>query len=469
MKRTTRPIDRRRFLQGSLAGAAWLASGAAAPGLVGAVEQSVASQPRKVSANDKLNIACVGVGGRGADDINGLMETGAVNIVALCDCDSRRAADTYEKFPDARRFRDWRKMFDELKDYDAVMCATPDHNHAIVSVHAMQLGKHVYCEKPLAHSIWEARRMAQVAAEKGVATQMGTQGHAYEGTRRAVEIVRSGAIGEVKELHCWTDRPAGMWPQGVRRPTETPPVPPGLDWDVWLGPAPQRPYNPVYVPFKWRGFWDFGTGGIGDMGIHNLDTAFWALELTAPTSVQVRDCSPGYDDPAFKDTCPAWCIIDMQFPARGEKPPVKMTWYDGGKVPPTDLFQGEKIPEHDGGSLVIGSKGTLFTRTWHGGESADDMFVLLPRKQFKDYQAPPKTLPRVRSHHQEWVDACRGNGKPLSNFGYASVLTESLLLGNVALRTGGKKIEWDAKAMKAVGCPEADQFVKPEFRQGWTL
>jgi predicted dehydrogenase len=298
---------------------------------------------------------------------------------------------------------------------------------------------------------------------------MGTQGHAFEGSRRAVEIVRSGAIGEVKELHCWTDRPAGMWPQGVRRPTETPPVPPGLDWDVWLGPAQQRPYNTVYVPFKWRGFWDFGTGGIGDMGIHNLDTAFWALELTAPTSVQVRDCSPGYDDPAFKDTCPAWCIIDMQFPARGAKPPVKMTWYDGGKVPPTDLFQGEKIPEHDGGSLVIGSKGTLFTRTWHGGENPDDMFVLLPRKQFKDYQAPPKTLPRVRSHHQEWVDACRGNGEPLSNFGYASVLTESLLLGNVALRMGGKKIEWDSKAMKAKGCPEAHRFIKPEFRQGWTI
>lgn len=469
MDPTTHRPSRRHFIQGSLAGAAWLASGAAAPGLLRAAEQSAPSQPTKASANDMLNVAVVGAGGRGADDVNDLVATGAVNIVALCDCDSRRAADTFQKFPKAKRYRDWRKMFDELKDYDAVMCATPDHNHAIVSVHAMRLGKHVYCEKPLAHSVWEARRMAEVAAEKGVATQMGTQGHAYEGTRRAVEIVRSGAIGEVKELHCWTDRPAGMWPQGVRRPTETPPVPPLLDWDVWLGPAPQRPYHPLYVPFQWRGFWDFGTGGIGDMGIHNLDTAFWALELTAPTSVKVRDCSPGYDDPAFKDTCPAWCVIDMEFPARGGKPPVKMTWYDGGKTPPKDLFQGEKIPEHDGGSLVIGSKGTLFTRTWHGGESENDMFVLLPRKQFQGYQAPEKTLPRVRSHHAEWVDACRGTGKPLSNFGYASVLTESLLLGNVALRTGGKTIEWDAKAMKATGCPEADQYVKPEFRQGWTL
>jgi predicted dehydrogenase len=464
---TSTGSTRRRFIQGSLAGAAWLASGAA-PQALRAAEQSVPSR-RKVSANDTLNVAAVGAGGRGADDIHDLMETGAVNMVALCDCDDRRASDTFQKFPKARRFRDWRKMFDELKDFDAVMCATPDHNHAIVSVAAMQLGKPVYCEKPLAHSVWEARRMAQVAAEKNLPTQMGTQGHAFEGSRRAVEIVRSGAIGEVRELHCWTDRPAGMWPQGIRRPSDTPPVPEGLDWDVWLGPAPKRPYNPVYVPFKWRGFWDFGTGGIGDMGIHNLDTAFWALELTATAKVKVRDCSPHYDDPAFKDTCPAWCIIDMEFPARGEKPPVKMTWYDGGKVPPKELFQGEPIPEHDGGSLVIGSKGTLFTRTWHGGENKDDMFVLLPRKQFRDHPAPAQTLPRVRSHHQEWVDACRGNGKPLSNFGYASVLTETLLLGNVALRTGGKTLDWDAKAMKARGCPEADPFIKPEFRKGWTI
>jgi predicted dehydrogenase len=446
-------ISRRGFLAGSVAGAAVLAT---------------RTRSRGAGANDRLNVAVVGAGGRGAADIEGVMETGAANIVALCDCDDRQATQAVKQFPGAKRYRDWRKMLDAQKDFDAVIVATPDHNHAIVSVAAMQLGKHVYCEKPLAHSVWEVRRMAQVAADKGVATQMGTQGHAFEGSRRAVEVIRSGAIGEVRELHVWTDRPAGMWPQGVRRPTDTPPVPQGLDWDVWLGPAPQRPYHPIYVPFKWRGFWDFGTGPIGDMGVHNLDTAFWALELTAPTSVEVKDYYPRRDDPAFADSEPSWCVIEFQFPARGDKPPMKMMWYDGGKTPPVELFQGEKVPKVDGGSLVIGSKGTLFTRTWHGGENKSDMFVLLPRKQFEGYQPPTPTLPRVKSHHQEWVDACRGRGKTLSNFGYASVLTEALLLGNVALRAG-KRIEWDAKTMTAKGCPEADRFVKPTFRDGWTL
>jgi predicted dehydrogenase len=455
--------SRRDFVKGSLAGAAAIAAR-------GSVYAAEASSPanRKVSANERVNLAAVGCGGRGADDLNDLMPCG-INVVALCDVDERRAADSFNKFPDAKRYTDWRKMFDaEQKNIDAVLVATPDHNHAIVSVHAMKLGKHVYCEKPLAHSVWEVREMARVAKESGVATQMGTQGHAFRGTREAVEIVRSGAIGEVRELHCWTDRPAGMWPQGIKRPSDTPPVPGGLNWDVWLGPAPQRAYNPVYVPFKWRGFWDFGTGGIGDMGIHNLDTAFWALELTAPTSVKFVDCSPRQDDPAFRDTYPAWSIIEMQFPARGDKPAVKMTWYDGGKVPPKELFQGEPIPKTDGGSLVIGSKGTLFTRTWHGGQDEKDMYVLLPRKQFGDYRPPAPTLPRVRSHHQEWVDACRGKGKTESNFGYASVLTESLLLGSVAIRTG-KDFEWDTANMRAPNCPEAAPLIRPTFREGWSL
>ena len=446
-------VSRRRFVAGSAAGLALL---------------STRNPARGAGANDKLNVAVVGAGGRGADNVRDLESTGGVNIVALCDCDERRAADTFQAHPKAKHYRDWRKMFDAEKDFDAVLVSTPDHNHAIVSVAAMQLGKHVYCEKPLAHGVFEGRRMAQVAAEKNVVTQMGTQGHAFEGTRRAVEVIRSGAIGDVRELHVWTDRPAAMWPQAVRRASETPPVPAGLDWDVWLGPAPKRPYHPVYVPFKWRGFWDFGTGPIGDMGVHNLDTAFWALELTAPTSVEVKDFSPGRDDPAFGESFPAWCVIELQFPARGNKPPVKMTWYDGGKVPPSELFQGEPVPKVDGGSLVVGSKGTLFTRSWHGGTGRDDMFVLLPRKQFDGYEPPAPTLPRVKSHHHEFVDACRGRGKALSNFGYASALTETLLLGLVALRTG-TKIEWDAKSMKANGCPEAKQLVRPALRKGWAL
>lgn len=447
-----------------------LLTGAAA--IAGAVigGEALGAMPRPLRCKrsaDKVRIAVVGAGGRGADNIHDLRECG-VEFVAFCDADFRRAADTFKKYPDAKRYSDWRKMFEAEKNFDAVLCATPDHNHAIVSIHAMQLGKHVYCEKPLAHSIWEAREMARVARDKRVATQMGTQGHAFEGTRRAVEVLRSGAIGEVKELHVWTDRPAGWWPQGVERPKETPPVPEGLDWDVWLGPAPSRPFNDAYVPFKWRGFWDFGTGAIGDMGIHNLDTAYWGLELGLPTSVEVKDCSPAFTDPASKETAPLWSIMEIHFPEHAGKPGVKMMWYDGGKLPPAELFQGEPLVSKDGGSLVIGSKGTLFTRTWHGGENESDMFVLLPRKQFEDFQRPAQTIPRVKSHHQEWVDACRGEGKSLSNFPYAARLTESLLLGNLALRTG-KKIEWDAAKMQAKECPEADPFIHPMFRSGWSL
>lgn len=455
MNPTHRPT-RRGFLATSATVAAYMA-----------LPRDLYAAPRKFSANEKVRVAGVGVGGRGADDLHELDSTG-VDIVALCDVDQSRASETFERYPKSKRYTDWRKLLEDEKSFDAVMVATPDHNHAIISVNAMKLGKHVYSEKPLAHSIWEARQMAEVAADLRVATQMGTQGHAYEGTRRAVEVVRSGAIGQVRELHVWTDRPAGWWPQGVTRPTDTPPVPPGLNWDVWLGPAPKRPYNPAYVPFKWRGFWDFGTGAIGDMGIHNLDTAFWALELGAPISAEVKDCAPGLHDAAMKETAPLWSITEIHFPARGAKPPVKMTWYDGGKTPPAELFHGEEINKADGGSLIIGDKGTLYTRTWHGGQNPKDMFLLLPRKQFIDFQPPSPTLPRTRSHHQEWVSACRGEGKSLSHFGYAAMLTESLLLGNLALRTG-QKIDWDSSMMRATNCPAADEFIKPTFRSGWTM
>ena len=342
-----RGVSRRAFL----AGAAALAGGLRTA--------SATTRARRGLRGDRLRVAIVGAGGRGGDDTADLAATGLVDIVALCDVDQRQAADAFKKYPDAKRYSDWRRLLDTEKDIDAVMVATPDHNHAIISIAAMHHGKHVYCEKPLAHSIWEAREMARVAASTGLVTQMGTQGHAYEGTRVAVEVLRAGMIGDVRELHVWTDRPAGWWPQGVSRPVETPPVPPELDWDVWLGPAPMRPYNEAYVPFKWRGFWDFGTGAIGDMGIHNLDTAYWGLELGTPTSVSIKDCSPSLTDPAAKETAPLWSILELQFPARGTKPAVTMSWYDGGKLPPQELFQGEKLITHDGGSLVIGTKGTL--------------------------------------------------------------------------------------------------------------
>jgi len=453
-------ISRRSFLTtaAALAGAA---------GSRGVLAQDAPQAQAQPAASDRVAVAVVGAGGRGADDIRDVVTAGG-QIVALCDCDEQNAAESFASFPDARKYRDWRRMLDGEKAIDAVLVATPDHNHAIVSIAAMHLGKHVYCEKPLAHSIWEVRQMAKVAAESRVATQMGTQGHAYEGTRRAVEVIRAGLLGDVAELHVWTDRPAGWWPQGVLRPTDTPPVPATLDWDVWLGPAPDRPYNPAYVPFKWRGFWDFGTGAIGDMGIHNLDTAYWGLGLGTPTRVAVRDCSPALTDPAAKETAPLWSIIDLDFPARGSQPAVKMAWYDGGKLPPKELFYGEKLISHDGGSLIIGSKGTLFTRTWHGGQTEQDMFLLLPHDRFADAKLPEPTLPRTPSHHREWLDACRGQGKTGSSFEYASMLSESLLLGNVALRTG-QPVEWDAAAMRVTNNPAAEVFLKPEFRKGWAL
>jgi predicted dehydrogenase len=452
-------ISRRSFLTTAAA----LAGAASATDLL-AAGRNVRQQ---ASPSDRVALAVVGAGGRGADNIREAAAAGA-NIVAVCDCDEQNAAESFAKYPDARKYRDWRRMLDAEKGIDAVLVATPDHSHAIVSIAAMQLGKHVYSEKPLARSIWEVRQMAQAATASRVATQMGTQGHAFEGTRRAVEALRAGVIGDVTELHVWTDRPAGWWPQGVLRPADTSPVPATLDWDVWLGPAPERPYNPAYVPFKWRGFWDFGTGAIGDMGIHNLDTAFWGLELGTPTRVAVRECSPGMSAPETKETAPLWSIIDLEFPARGSRPAVKMTWYDGGKLPPPELFHGQKLITRDGGSLIIGSKGTLFTRTWHGGENEKDWFVLLPREKFEGLPPPRQILPRTRSHHQEWLDACRGQGKTQSPFEYAAVLTESLLLGNVALRTG-QPVEWDAAQMRVTNNSAAEPFVKPELRKGWRL
>ena len=422
---------------------------------------------RGLQPSDRVALAIVGAGGRGVENIREAVAAGA-SIVALCDCDEQHAAGSFAAHPDARKYRDWRRMLDAEKTLDAVLVCTPDHSHAVVSIAAMQLGKHVYCEKPLARSIWEARQMARVAAESRVATQMGTQGHAFEGTRQAVEALRARVIGDVTELHVWTDRPAGWWAQGVQRPAETPPVPATLDWDVWLGPAPERPYHPAYVPFKWRGFWDFGTGAIGDMGIHNLDTAYWGLELGTPTRVTVRDCAPAMNAPETKETAPLWSIIDLEFPARGTRPALKMTWYDGGRLPPSDLFQGQKLITRDGGSLVVGSKGTLFTRTWHGGQTDADRFVLLPAERFSDVTLPEPTLPRTSSHHQEWLDACRGQGKTQSPFEYAATLTEALLLGNVALRTG-QPVEWDAAGMRVVNNPAAEILVRPEFRKGWTI
>ena len=370
-----------------------------------------------------LDVAIVGAGGRGADDIADLLATGAVNIVALCDCDDAAGGRDVQEVPGRQAvLAIGARCSTRRRTIDAVLVrdARPQPRHRLDRGDAARQAR-LLREAAGAQHLGGAARWRSVAAEKGVATQMGTQGHAFEGTRRAVEVMRAGVIGEVQELHVWTDRPAGWWPQGVARPTETPPVPPGLDWDVWLGPAPKRPYNPAYVPFKWRGFWDFGTGAIGDMGIHNLDTAYWGLELGTPTSVEVKDCSPALTTRRAKETAPLWSIIELQFPARGDKPPVKMTWYDGGKLPPKELFQGEKLIEHDGGSLVIGTKGTLFTRTWHGGEN-DERHVR-PAAAQAVRGCPDAQRRRCRARRATtrsgWTPAA-ARARRCRNFGYAS-------------------------------------------------
>jgi len=402
------------------------------------------------SPSEKLNIAGIGVGGRGTDDINGVSSE---NIVALCDVDEKQAGAMFRRFPKAKRYHDFRKMLEKERTIDAVVIATADHTHAPAAVMAMKLGKHVYCEKPLTHSIHEARVMKETAAEYEVATQMGIQGHSYDGHRRAVELLRAGVIGPVREVHVWSDRP--IWPQGIDRPKDTPPVPPHLKWDLWLGPAPWRPYHPAYVPFKWRGWWDFGTGALGDMGIHNADVAFWGLKLGAPTSAEAEVSD------VHAETAPKWSIIRFEFPARGSLPPLKFTWYDGGKKPPKELAGGQELPTN--GALMIGKKGTMLSPDWHA-----DKFKLLPEEKFKGFEGPEQTIPRSPGHHKEWVVACKGGSPAMADFSYSGPMTEAVLLGNVAIRAG-EKIEWDAEKLKVTNCPKANEFIRREYRSGWTL
>jgi predicted dehydrogenase len=426
-------------------------------GTAAATAFSLTYLPRRVwGANERLHIASVGAGGKGAGEVRDTAAEGC-NIVALCDVDEKRASQTYERFLKAKKYKDFRVMLDEQKDIDAVTVSTPDHTHAPASIMAMKLGKHVYCQKPLTHSLYEARLMTETAAKMKVATQMGNQAHAREPIRRAVEAVRAGIIGKVHEAHFWTNRP--IWPQGLDRPTETPPVPDSLDWDLWLGPAPQRPYHPAYVPFKWRGWWDFGTGALGDMACHIIDMPYWALELGSPTSVEA--VSEGATD----ESPPVWSTITYQFPARGDKPPVKLVWYDGKRngqqnLPPEEVVGNQSVKKVDG--ILVGDKGKMY---FHRG-STD--WVITPQSILDDFEPPRQTIPRVQNEDAEWIAACKGGPPALSNFAYAGPLTETVLLGNLAIRTG-KRIEWDAKNLRAANAPEAEQYIRREYRAGWSL
>lgn len=420
------------------------------------------------SPNEKLSFACIGVGGKGNGDTDNVSQLG--NIVALCDIDENRLNDKAKKFPDAKKFFDFRKMLDEMgKSIDAVTVSTPDHTHAPASIMAMKMGKHVYCQKPLTHSVYEARMMREVAKENKVCTQMGNQGTAEDGLRRAVEIIRDGVIGPVREVHVWTNRPTGFWKQApdvTERPKQSPGIPNHVHWYEFLGPAPDRPYHPYYHPFAWRGWWDFGTGALGDMACHTANMAFMALKLGSPTTIHAES------GPINPETYPAWATIHFEFPARNGMPPVKLTWYEGFRngqklLPPPELSKGKKLSSS--GSLLVGDKGILFSPNDYGAR-----YDLLPEKEFTDYKGPEQTLPRNGKGDlgmkMEWVEAIKA-GKPsvaLSNFEYAGTLTEAILLGNVAMRVG-KKIEWDGPGMQATNCPEAAQYIKPEYRKGWTL
>jgi len=412
--------------------------------------------------SEKLNIAGVGIGGQGGWDIE---QVAGENIVALCDVDWGYAAHTFDKHPKAAKHKDFREMLDKEKGIDAVVVGTPDHTHAVVSMEAIRRGKHVYCEKPLTRTVYEARALAKAAREHKVATQMGNQGMAFEGNRLINEWLADGAIGPVREVHVWSDRPTHSgkmplyWAQGIERPKDEPPVPATLDWDLWLGPAPRRPYHPAYAPFRWRGWWDFGSGGLGDMGIHNIAPVFSALKLGAPS------CVSASSTPVFEETLPVASCVHYEFPARDDMPPVTLHWYDGGLLPPRpdELERDRELPRDDG-VIFVGERGKMLVEGW-GGHSPR----LIPEKRMQEYQRPPKTLPRSIGHHKEWLEACKKGTPTRSSFEFAGPLTEAVLLGTVCVRLGGRRLVWDAAAMKATNLPGANDLLHYEYRKGWTL
>jgi predicted dehydrogenase len=434
--------------------------------------------------SDTVNVAVVGYAhGMGSNNLKNAMKSD--NIIALCDVDESAAAKqarvrqgtTPDKFPKPPvEYKDFRVMFEKQKDIDAVIVATPDHMHALVAMTAMQLGKHVYVQKPLTRTIAEARALTEAARKYKVVTQMGNQGHSEEGLRLMQEWFNAGVIGEVREVHCWTNRP--IWPQGMPRPTEEMPVPEGMDWDLWLGVAAPRPFNKTYHPAFWRAWQDFGAGAMGDMACHVMDASYTVLKLGSPTSIVASAGAIVQAPPAgqggwgvrvkYNDSYPPSSIIHLSYPQRGNLPPVKMHWYDGGQLPerPDELEPDRKLPES--GTIFVGSKGKMWCETY--SESPR----LIPESAMQAFtDRPPKTLPRVPGgrdgHEKNWLDAIRSHGQAVSHFDYAGPFAESVLLGNVALRFPGQRLEWDAANMKVTNVADANQFVQYSYRSGWTL
>ena len=455
----TSTISRRAVLKSTVAAASTAFSFTIVP-------RHVLGGPGQTPPSERVNIAGIGCGAMGGADIGTLTKLGA-NFVALVDVDEVRAKGTFSAHPEARRYKDFREMIDkEAKNIDAVTVSTPDHVHAIAAMTAIKAGKHVYVQKPLTHTLHECRVLTEAAQKAGVMTSMGNQGHASEGSRLTNEWLQAGVIGDVREVHVWSDRAGRLWKQGIGRPSDTPPVPSTFDWNLWLGPARDRAYHPAYAPSSWRGWWDFGTGALGDMGCHIIDHPVWALNLGAPTSVEARTTLDGSvlekNQPNF-ETYPIASIITYEFPARGKLPAVTMTWYDGGLMPPTpfEMAPGQKLP--DNAVLYVGSKGKMFHSS-HGG-----MPQLLPGKLMEQAQAVPKTMERSPGHYEEWYQACKSGKRPVDSFEYSGPLTETVLLGVLALRSPGNKLEWDSQNLKVKNVPGVNEFIHKEYRKGWVL
>ncbi|MCA8984851.1 MAG: Gfo/Idh/MocA family oxidoreductase [Planctomycetaceae bacterium] len=431
----TRDFNRRDFLKSASAGAAAISAGVWTGGSLKASN----------SALQKLNIACIGTANRAAADIAGVQ---GENIVALVDVDKDYLDRKLTEFPGARSYRDYREMLvAEKGKIDAVVIGTTDHHHAPATIRAIRSGLHVYCEKPLTHTVHEARVIAQAAQEHGVATQLGTQIHAGENYRRVVEIIQAGTIGDVTEVHVWVGKGWG----GGDRPTETQEPPATLAWDLWLGPAPVRPFAAGrYHPAQWRRWWDFGQGTLGDMGCHYMDLPFWALKLRHPTSCVAEGPE------VHPETCPMGLVVHYEFPARDSMPALKLTWYDGDRTPRE--VAGERVP--GSGVMFIGTEGKMFAD--YGN------YRLFPREKFADFKAPDPIIPRSIGHHAEWIQACKEGTPTTCNFDYSGALTETVLLGNVAYRAG-QKLAWDAENLAATNCPAADTFIRKEYREGWEV
>ncbi len=479
-------ISRRQFLGTTAAATAFTI-----------IPRHVLGGPGYVPPSDKVNLAVIGVGGQGTYDMTQFLQLPEVQVVAVCDVvkemdyskfyfggirgrePARQAVDDFYakqtgngSYKGCAAYVDFYDMLEKETGIDAVSVATTDSLHAFAAMAAMRKKKHVYCQKPLTHDVWEARQLTLAARENKVMTQMGNQGHAGEGNRLMVEWIADGAIGEVHEVHCWTNRPAGYWPQGIARPEETPSLPPTIDWDRWLGPAPWRYFHPIYLPFNWRGWWDFGTGALGDMGCHILDTPVWALNLGHPTAVQAS-ASPFTDDSG-----PIAAMVTYEFPAREKMPPVKLVWYEGGLTPPrpADFEEGRRMGDGSG-VLFIGTKGKILCSTY--GEQPR----LIPETAMKAYKQPPKKIKRVPNGlagiYADFINAIKTGEPACSNFDVSGPLTEVVLLGNLAVRMNlaynndkglkGQRLLWDGEKMEVTNLPEVNKFVKREYREGWSL